>query len=111
MGLKLFFPLFFIALLFYMAIGEPIFIGSKLSDIEVLELPIEVDDKVEESNEVSTHAICPKAKALTENKTEVTDKKLLKKEPVAENLSFNFIYYILYKFKYIDIFELVRPSK
>lgn len=49
--------------------------------------------------------LCNKEKANTKKSTQSTLKESARD---SVNLSFNFIYYILYKFKYIDIFELLR---
>ncbi len=109
--LKILFSCFFIAILFLMAMGETILNGRETFGIEALVLPMELENKEEEYSKPNAQTTCPKEKRFTENQTEPENTKLLKKEPTAENLSFNFIYYVLYKFKYIDIFELVRPSK
>lgn len=46
------------------------------------------------------------------SKSHPTKTQALKETPTDySNLSFNFIYYILYKFKYIDSFGLSEPEK
>lgn len=108
--LKLLFCVF-IALLSLMAIGEDISTGSgDPSTEESVHGTVSVSGKSEECKEAHLHAaLCLKEQPLTEQQPEENNTNQLKKG--SENLSFNFIYYILYKFKYIDIFELVRPSK
>lgn len=57
----------------------------------------------------SSETPCNKEKAPAQKPEKVTEPTLNSTSKDKVNLSFNFIYYILYKFKYIDIFELLRP--
>lgn len=106
--LKLVTFIFFAALLLFAAIGKSVLIGREGLKAAVLVEHAEADDKIE-CKDVQSHKVCLQEKTHSE-KSAAKHSEGLQKEPASENLSFNFIYYILYKFKYIDIFELLRPS-
>lgn len=102
--------IFFIALLLFVTIGKSVLAGREGLQAEVVVETVEADVKIEGYEDVPNHKVCLKEKPYPE-KVEADKAEGLHKEPATEHLSFNFIYYILYKFKYIDIFELLRPSK
>lgn len=109
--LKLLAFTFFAALLLLMAMGKSDLVGHEWFDMPAWAMAREVEDILEEGQETPSYKTSLQVEIESEKKSDDDNAKLLKKEPAAENISFNFIYYILYKFKYIDIFDLLRPSK
>lgn len=68
--------------------------------------------KAQETTKASDQT-CDKKKKISDStaKTFIKVEALKSQKAEAPNLSFNFIYYILYKFKYIDSFGLSAPEK
>lgn len=112
---RLFGFIFFAVLLLFVAIDEMVMGERAWLDTEPVVMQV-ADESTEDCQELHNHKVGLPNNTYADKNPETKKNadvlnEALHKEPTSENISFNFVYYILYKFKYIDIFELVRPPK
>lgn len=111
-SLAIFFSICFIVLVSLEAMAD-----GEAPSLSLAEVKIALDGqnevvKPQETIQVSGQT-CDKENKTSDSTAKAIIKTEVIKKPKAEspNLSFNFIYYILYKFKYIDSFGLSAPEK
>lgn len=110
-SLTVFFSICFIVLVSLEAIAD-----DQASSLHVAEVKVKLEGQTEIAKLQETESgdqICGNENKPSDSLAKVTINTETIKKSTADypNLSFNFIYYILYKFKYIDSFGLSTPEK